>query len=101
MNPYAKVRAPNFKDQKEKPDAKQSEISINFKQPFKLTKAPIEQPRIKVNNAPSVVHIIERKVNKKEPIKSNANLDRIHVIEPSSNAKKGWKFNNINDEDSQ
>jgi hypothetical protein len=69
MNSYAKVRTPNTnksKSKNDKPEAKQTEISINFKPAIKISKPSIEQPKIRVNNAPSVVHIIERKANKVE-----------------------------------
>lgn len=46
------------KSKKDPSDAKQTEISINFKQPIRISRPGIEQPKIKVANAPKVVHII-------------------------------------------
>ena len=84
MNSYAKVRAPNSNKSKsiaDKVEPIQTEISINIKESFKLSKPGIEQPKIKINHAPSVVHIIERKVNKLEQSKINhSQSERRHVI---------------------
>lgn len=84
MNSYAKVRTPNSNKSKsisDQAEPKQTEISLNIKQPFKLSRPGIEQPKLRVNNAPSVVHIIERKANKIDQSKiSSAQSERIHVI---------------------
>jgi hypothetical protein len=60
-NPFTKVKATgtsNSKSKKERTDPKQTEISINFKQPIRITRTGIEQPKMKVVNAPRIIHII-------------------------------------------
>jgi hypothetical protein len=46
------------KSKKEPSEAKQTEISINFRKPIRISRPGIEQPKIKTVNAPKVVHII-------------------------------------------
>jgi hypothetical protein len=93
MYPLTVVRA---QKPKEKAPMKQEEISMSFKKPFKLTACQIEQPPVKVCNVPNIVHIIERKVNKKGVItKIDVNgPPRVHIIEQPKGGKKGFRMTN-------